>query len=94
MRRRIQKGAAVGAAALVALFATASAAQAKSHERVCPAAKGGTGAACSAEVVTNAKGKPAATAAPSGYGPSDLHSAYALPSTGGAGADRRHRRRL
>jgi len=85
LRRRIQKGAAVGAAALVALFATASAAEAKSHERVCPAAKSGTGAACSAEVVTNANGKPAATAAPSGYGPSDLRSAYGLPSTGGAG---------
>ena len=33
-------------------------------------------------------------AAPSGYGPSDLQSAYSLPSSGGSGADRRHRRRV
>ncbi|WUH89320.1 peptidase S8 [Streptomyces sp. NBC_00433] len=32
----------------------------------------------------SAAAKPAA--APSGYGPADLHSAYALPSTGGSGA--------
>jgi subtilase family serine protease len=86
LRRRIEKGAAVGAAALVALFATTSAAQAaKPHERVCPAARSGTSAACSAEVITTTGGKPAATAAPAGYGPADLRSAYALPSTGGAG---------
>jgi subtilase family serine protease len=81
----MKNAAAVGAAALVALLATGSAAQAKSHERVCPAAQSGTSAACSAEVVTDAKGKPAATTAPAGYGPSDLRSAYALPSSGGAG---------
>jgi subtilase family serine protease len=71
----------VGAAALVALFATASAASAKGHERVCPAVTGKT-AACHAEVVTNAQGKPAATTAPSGYGPADLRGAYKLTSTG------------
>ncbi|HEX4691363.1 MAG TPA: S53 family peptidase [Solirubrobacteraceae bacterium] len=81
----MKNAAAVGAAALVALLATGSAAQAKSHERVCPAARNGTSAACSAEVVTDARGKPAATTAPAGYGPSDLRSAYALPSSGGAG---------
>jgi subtilase family serine protease len=81
LRRRIQKVAAVGAAAAVALFATASAASAKSHERVCPAVTGKS-AACLAEVVTNANGKPAATSAPSGYGPADLRSAYGLTSTG------------
>jgi subtilase family serine protease len=32
--------------------------------------------------VTNAQGKPAATTAPSGYGPSDLRSAYKLTATG------------
>jgi subtilase family serine protease len=71
----------VGAAALVALSATASAASAKGHERVCPAVTGKT-AACHAEVVTNAQGKPAATTAPSGYGPADLRGAYKLTSTG------------
>jgi subtilase family serine protease len=81
LRRRIQKGAAVGAAALVALFATASVASAKSHERVCPAVTGKF-AACLAEVVTNAQGKPAATTTPSGYGPADLRSAYKLTATG------------
>jgi subtilase family serine protease len=35
-----------------------------------------------AEVVTNAHGKPAATTAPSGYGPTDLRSAYKLTATG------------
>jgi subtilase family serine protease len=81
LRRRIQKIAAVGAAAMVALLAAATVASAKSHERVCPAVTGKS-AACLAEVVTNAKGTPAATTAPSGYGPSDLRSAYKLTATG------------
>jgi subtilase family serine protease len=90
--RRILRNVAVGAAALVGLLAFATAAQAastKSHERVCPAASG-LRATCFAEVVTNAKGKPAAkpkaaTATPSGYGPPDLQSAYALGASGGSG---------
>lgn len=43
-------------------------------------------AACSALVRVNGKGQPAATSAPSGYGPGDLESAYSLPSaTAGSG---------
>jgi subtilase family serine protease len=80
----MQRIAAAGAMALTGLLATGPVASAKPHQRVCPAVTGRT-AACLAEVVTNAKGKPAVTAAPSGYGPADLRSAYALPSTGGAG---------
>jgi subtilase family serine protease len=74
----------VGAAALMTLLATASVAAAKSQERVCPAVSGKS-AACLAEVVTNAKGKPAVTATPSGYGPSDLRSAYKLTAPGTSG---------
>jgi subtilase family serine protease len=77
---RIKVLVAVGAAALLTMTGTA---WAKPHERVCPA-KTGRVASCHAEVVTNGKGKPAATAAPSGYGPADLRSAYALSSSGSA----------
>ena len=79
--RRTKNAVAVGAAALMFLLVTASAASAKSHERVCPAVTGKT-AACLAEVITDAQGKPAAAAGPSGYGPADLRSAYGLSSTG------------
>jgi subtilase family serine protease len=51
------------------------------HRHVCgPAAPGF--ARCHADVVTDAQGAPAVTATPSGYGPSDLRSAYALTATG------------
>jgi subtilase family serine protease len=36
---------------------------------------------CHARVVTDAKGDPAVTPAPNGYGPADLRAAYSLPST-------------
>ena len=81
MLARIKVLVAVGAAALLTITGTA---WAKPHEKVC-AARTGTVASCHAEVITNGKGKPAATAGPSGYGPADLRSAYALSSTGGAG---------
>src|SRR3954464_2882836 len=53
------------------------------HKHVCgpPAAKH---ARCHAEVVTNADGRPFATAGPSGYGPSSLQSAYALAANAAA----------
>ncbi len=41
---------------------------------------------CNLNVIATLKGKPRAAAAPTaGYGPADLRSAYALPSSGGAG---------
>jgi subtilase family serine protease len=75
---RIRVLVAVGAAALLTVTGTA---WAKPHERVCPA-KTGRVAACHAEVITNGKGRPAATAAPNGYGPADLRGAYGLTSSG------------
>jgi subtilase family serine protease len=43
-------------------------------------------AACFAKVRVDAAARtPAAAAVPTGYGPADLRSAYALPATGGAG---------
>src|SRR5439155_807579 len=36
---------------------------------------------CHARVVTDAKGDPAVTPAPNGYGPADLRAAYSFPST-------------
>ena len=59
-------------------LATASAA------RVCPSAQPMT-ARCHAWVVTDASGSPLATAAPSGFGPSDLQSAYGLSASGSGG---------
>jgi len=41
---------------------------------------------CNLKVIASLKGKPKAAAAPTaGYGPADLRSAYALPSSGGTG---------
>jgi subtilase family serine protease len=41
---------------------------------------------CNLSLIATLKGKPKAAAAPTaGYGPADLRSAYALPSSGGAG---------
>ena len=66
----------------LAPFALASAgAAANSHANyraVCPAAV--TGAHCHAQVVTDAKGNPNATSAPTGYGPAQFHGAYNLPT--------------
>ena len=54
------------------------------HARVCPSAAPGE-ARCHSLVAVDASGSPFATGAPSGYGPSDLQSAYALSSSGGSG---------
>ena len=55
-----------------------------SHKKVCTDTGAGT-AACQADVVTDATGKPAATTSYAyGYAPADLASAYKLPA-GGAG---------
>ncbi|MEP7021086.1 MAG: S53 family peptidase [Pseudonocardiales bacterium] len=85
-------GAAVGTTALVAALAattssTATAAGSGTTHRsahVCAAAPVGY-AACHAQVVIDASGKPAVTATPSGYGPADIQSAYKLPASAGAG---------
>jgi subtilase family serine protease len=40
-----------------------------------------SGARCHAQVVTDGKGNPAATASPTGYGPEQFHGAYGLPTS-------------
>lgn len=58
------------------------------HARVCPGAEVGA-ARCHSWVRVDATGKPLATTGPSGYGPADLQSAYALAAasaSNGAGA--------
>jgi subtilase family serine protease len=47
---------------------------------VCPAPAAGA-ARCHALVVADAKGNPLATASPTGYGPTQFHTAYALSNT-------------
>jgi hypothetical protein len=88
MRHRMLAAAVGVVAAVVCVPGSALAAPGRSHERVCGQAQPGY-AACLAEVVTSAKtDKPLArpkASTPSGYFPADLHSAYALPTTGGAG---------
>jgi subtilase family serine protease len=92
--RRAGAGLALGAC-LLALPATASALphggpQGLSSRRVCAATPAGS-ASCNARLVTDSNGTPfpartSTTATISGYYPSDLQSAYNLPSsTGGAG---------
>ena len=85
---RVLRLVSITAAALSMLVVTASALAAPSatgleHRHVCgPAAPGF--ARCHADVVTDGHGAPAVTAAPRGYGPADLASAYNL-AAGGAG---------
>jgi subtilase family serine protease len=54
------------------------------HARVCPGAEVGS-ARCHSWVTVDASGAPLATAGPSGYGPADLQSAYALAGATGTG---------
>jgi subtilase family serine protease len=62
----------------------APAALARPNKDVCgPSAAGA--AQCHARVVTDNKGEPLVTSGPSGYGPSDLRSAYGLVATAGGG---------
>ena len=68
---------AVGAMCLVVCLGLPAGAQAKPNKRVCADAPAGY-ASCSSRVVTDAGGRPAATATPAGYGPGDLRSAYNL----------------
>jgi subtilase family serine protease len=53
-------------------------------ERVCAPATTGS-ASCQALVRVNSKGTPAVTATPSGYGPADIQSAYALAGANASG---------
>ena len=56
------------------------------HKDLCDQVRpGGRMMRCHAKVRTTPDGQMVAMAAPAGLGPSDLHSAYKLPSTGGSG---------
>ena len=57
----------------------------RGHRRVCAVARDRHDASCQSLIVTVARGAvtPMATSAPTGYGPSDLASAYSLPSPTG-----------
>jgi hypothetical protein len=82
--------AAAGSTLLVAATAVATSASAApsstamTHRsaRVCAAAPAGY-AACAARVRLDGTGKPAVTAAPSGFGPADIVAAYKLPAATG-----------
>jgi subtilase family serine protease len=52
------------------------------HAAVCPSPAAPGTARCHAHVVTDSSGKPLATSTPSGYGVSDLRSAYNVTGTG------------
>jgi subtilase family serine protease len=68
------------AAVLVFLGVVAVPAVAVPQQPVCPGPAGAGSAKCHARVVTNGKGDPQVTAAPSGHGPAQLRGAYGLPS--------------
>jgi subtilase family serine protease len=71
--------------ALIALLLIPASAYARPNKHVCGSVGQGF-ARCHARVITDAGGAPAVTSTPSGYGPSDLQAAYALPSaTAGSG---------
>jgi subtilase family serine protease len=75
--------AAIGGLALVAL--SAGSASAAPQRPVCPGPAAAGSARCHAHVITDAKGTPQATVAPSGYGPAQFRGAYSLPSSAPAG---------
>jgi subtilase family serine protease len=75
---------AVGACCLVVCLGLPAGAQAKPSKKVCADAPTGY-ASCQSRVVTDGRGAPAVTAAPAGFGPADLGSAYRLDRTAGAG---------
>lgn len=72
------------AAALVAFLGVfVASAGAASQRPVCPGPAAAGRALCASHVVTNGKGEPLATTAPSGYGPAQFRGAYSLPSSAG-----------
>jgi subtilase family serine protease len=78
-------GAALTAAVLSAPSSVASpAARAHGSARTCAAQPAGY-AACLARVVTDATGKPLATAGPSGFNPAEIQAAYGLAGASAAG---------
>jgi subtilase family serine protease len=58
---------------------------AAAHARVCPGPAALGYALCHSIVQVDKGGKPKPNPSPSGYGPSDLHAAYNLGSSGGSG---------
>ncbi len=64
--------------------AASSTGQARRAEHVCPGPVFGS-ARCHSLVIVDGSGTPLAATAPSGYGPSELQSAYALNVSGGSG---------
>lgn len=67
---------------LAIIFAFSAVAAAANHRPVCPGPEADGTARCHAHVITDQRGKPnATTAAILGYGPVQLRTAYALPST-------------
>jgi subtilase family serine protease len=69
---------------LAAMCVVPAVAAAKPNKKVCDDTATGY-AHCNARVITDAKGDPAATKAPSGYGPANLQAAYGLPSSSAGG---------
>ncbi|MBO0827976.1 MAG: S53 family peptidase [Streptosporangiales bacterium] len=89
--RRLLAAAVVAVLVTPVLAGTANAAQRAGSSglhahRTCTTAPTKGHASCYAEVLANSKSKkPHTTAAPNGYGPADIQSAYALPSSGSDG---------
>jgi subtilase family serine protease len=89
MRLKIAIGAAVAVAPIVALVVTTNPAGAapahpnRHSHHVCDVAGAGS-AACQAQVVADANGKPAAAGSPSGLNPADIRDAYKLTASGSA----------
>jgi hypothetical protein len=61
-------------------------AAAAGHVAVCPSVRRPGAARCMSRIVVDATGKPLVTTTPSGYGPSDIQSAYELAGVAASGA--------
>jgi subtilase family serine protease len=67
------------------MFVLSTAAAAASHRPVCPGPAAAGTARCHAHVATDQHGKPHAAAGPTGYGPVQFRTGYALPTSNGKG---------
>ncbi len=77
----MRRGISVGTATLGLILAMGgSAAVARPERAVCPGPASPGSARCFAHVVTDSHGSPATSSLPPGYGPSQFHGAYSLPT--------------
>lgn len=75
------RGLFAGCTTALAALVFAPAAFSHPQRAVCPGPQSAPNARCFAHVITDSRGVPATTTLPAGYGPTQFHGAYSLPTT-------------